>query len=131
MLVDDDWPAPAAGADRRARVLDSMAAVRAYEHQLFATLVAGLAEIPGVSICPAPAGGCPTVAFRVGDQHPSRTAEILGDEGICVFAGDYYAYEYFQTMGLRDSGGAVRASIYHYTTAAEVDRLIDAVKRCR
>ena len=32
-------------------------------------------------------------------------------------------------MGLRDSGGAVRASIYHYTTAEEVGRLLDAVKR--
>jgi selenocysteine lyase/cysteine desulfurase len=27
-------------------------------------------------------------------------------------------------MGLRDSGGAVRASIYHYNTADEVDRLL-------
>jgi selenocysteine lyase/cysteine desulfurase len=131
LLADDDDPAPEAGPDRRARVLDSMAAVRAYERRLFTTLTAGLAEIPGVSVCPAPVGGCPTVAFRVGDQHPGRTAEILGDDGICVFAGDYYAYEYFQTVGLRDSGGAVRASIYHYTTSAEVDRLIDAVKRCR
>jgi cysteine desulfurase family protein (TIGR01976 family) len=131
LLDEDGAPAPEAGADRRARVLEAMAAVRAYEHELFAMMVDGLADIPGVSRCPAPPGGCPTVAFRVGDQHPERTAEILGDEGICVFAGDYYAYEYFQATGLRDSGGAVRASIYHYTTADEVDRLIDAVKRCR
>jgi len=130
-LLTDGVPAPEPGSDRRARVLESMAAVRAYEHRLFTTLLAGLAEIPGVSICPAPAAGCPTVAFRVGDQHPGQTAEILGDEGICVFAGDYYAYEYFQAMGLRESGGAVRASIYHYTTSGEVDRLVDAVKRCR
>ena len=27
-------------------------------------------------------------------------------------------------MGLRDSGGAVRASVYHYNTADEVDRLL-------
>jgi cysteine desulfurase family protein (TIGR01976 family) len=124
-LVD----APA--TDRRGRVLASMAAARAYEHELFAMLVAGLREIGGVTICPAPAGGCPTVAFRVGDQPPSRTAEILGEEGVCVFAGDYYAYEYFHTLGLRESGGAVRASIYHYLTADEVARLLDAVKRCR
>jgi hypothetical protein len=30
-------------------------------------------------------------------------------------------------MGLRDTGGAVRASIYHYNTADEVRRLLDAV----
>jgi selenocysteine lyase/cysteine desulfurase len=71
------------------------------------------------------------VAFRVADHDPARTAERLGDEGICVFAGDYYAAEYFQTVGLRETGGAVRASVYHYTTPDEVDRLLDAVKRSR
>jgi cysteine desulfurase family protein (TIGR01976 family) len=129
-LLDADLPgSPAPG--RRGRILASMAAAKAYEHELFAMLLGGLRDIGGVTICPAPAGGCPTVAFRVGNQHPSRTAEILGDEGICVFAGDYYASEYFQTVGLRESGGAVRASIYHYLTADEVGRLLDAVKRCR
>jgi len=116
---------------RRARLIESLSAAQAYEMTLFAQLVDGLAEIDSVRMCPAPADRCPTVAFRVGDQDPARTAELLGDEGICVFSGDYYAYEYFQATGLRDTGGAVRASIYHYTTAAEVDLLLDAVKRSR
>jgi len=34
-------------------------------------------------------------------------------------------------MGLRETGSAVRASIYHYTTDEEVARLLDAIKRCR
>ena len=119
------------GGNRRARVLASMTAVKTYEQELFATLLAGLRDIPGVMVCPAPPGGCPTVAFRVADHDPAHTAERLGDEGICVFAGDYYAAEYFQTVGLRDTGGAVRASIYHYTTSEEVDRLLDGVKRSR
>lgn len=116
---------------RRSRLVASLAAAQAYEMGLFASLVKGLAEIPGVTMCPAPEDRCPTVAFRVADQHPDRTAELLGGEGICVFAGDYYAYEYFQAMGLRDTGGAVRASVYHYTTAEEVARLLDGVERCR
>jgi cysteine desulfurase family protein (TIGR01976 family) len=116
--------------DRRSRLVASMTAARAHEEELFGMLVGGLAAIDGVTICPAPADRCPTVALRVGDQHPDRTAELLGDEGICVFSGDYYAAEYFQAMGLRDTGGAVRASIYHYNTESEVDRLLDAVKRC-
>jgi selenocysteine lyase/cysteine desulfurase len=98
---------------------------------LFATLVAGLADIPDVIPCPAPSNRCPTISFRVGRQHPARTAELLGEEGVCVFSGDNYAYEYFQAMGLRDGGGAVRASVYHYNTADDVARLLDAVKRCR
>jgi selenocysteine lyase/cysteine desulfurase len=96
---------------------------------LFSRLVDSLAGIAGVRLCPAPEDRAPTVAFRIGDQHPGETAAALGDEGICVFAGDYYAYEYFQTMGLRESGGAVRASVYHYTSGEDVDRLLDAVKR--
>lgn len=116
---------------RRERVLTSLAAAHAYEMALFEAVVDGLARIDGVAMCPAPAQRCPTVAFRVDGQHPARTAERLGDEGVCVFAGDYYAYEYFQTMGLRDTGGAVRASIYHYTTQDEVARLLDAIKRAR
>jgi cysteine desulfurase family protein (TIGR01976 family) len=121
---------PATGT-RRDRILASMAAAKAYEQDLFARLVEGLRDLGGVRICPAPAGGCPTVAFRVGDQPPARTAELLGDEGICVFAGDYYASEDFQSIGLRETGGAVRASIDHYLTLDEVGRLLDAVKRCR
>jgi selenocysteine lyase/cysteine desulfurase len=128
-----DHIASLASADggRRDRVIASMTAAAEYERSLFAELVAGLSQIGGVTFCPAPEHRCPTVAFRVGDQPPAQTAQTLGDEGICVFAGDYYAYEYFQAMGLRDSGGAVRASVYHYTTSDEVARLVDAVKRCR
>jgi cysteine desulfurase family protein (TIGR01976 family) len=118
---------PGVEGTRRARVLASMGAARAYEEELFAALMDGLAAIDTVTMCPAPADRCPTVAFRVGAEHPAATAERLGEAGICVFAGDYYAREYFETAGLLETGGAVRASIYHYTTAEEVDRLLAAV----
>jgi selenocysteine lyase/cysteine desulfurase len=82
-----------------------------------------------VTLVPAPADRCPTLAFRVAGQSPAETARTLGDQGICVSNGDYYAVEFFTATGLRDSGGAVRASIYHYNTAAEVDRLLDAIRK--
>ncbi|MEV0135844.1 cysteine desulfurase-like protein [Dactylosporangium sp. NPDC050688] len=124
--LDDD-----ATGSRRDRVLRSMAAAHEYELGLFERLLDGLRAVPSVRILPAPAGGCPTVSFRVGDQDPARTAELLGRKGICVFSGDYYAAEYFIAMGLRKSGGAVRAGIYHYTTADDVDRLVAAVAQVR
>ena len=122
---------PSVGGTRRSRLIDSLTAVQAYEMGLFSLLVDGLARIDGVEMCAAPVDRCPTIAFRLAGQHPSKTADLLGEEGICVYAGDYYAYEYFTAAGLRDSGGAVRAGIYHYTTREEVDRLLDAVRRCR
>ena len=116
---------PAAG--RRARLVASMTAAEAYEAMLLDRLLAGLAANPAVTVCPAPDKRCPTVSFRVAGRSPAETARALGDRGICVFSGDYYAYEYFTATGLRDTGGAVRASIYHYNTADEVDRLLAAL----
>jgi selenocysteine lyase/cysteine desulfurase len=127
-----DAGGPAAGVPgaRRGQLLASMTKVAQYEEQLLTQLVEGLAAIPTITMCPAPTDRCPTVSFRVGDQDPADIARRLGDEGICVFAGDHYAVEYFETVGLRDTGGAVRASIYHYTTADDVARLLESVRRC-
>ncbi len=115
------------GATRRARVVAGMKAAAAYEAELLDRLLTGLAANPAVTVLPAPAERCPTVSFRAAGRSPAETAGMLGDQGICVFSGDYYAYEYFTAAGLRDSGGAVRASIYHYNTADEVDRLLAAL----
>ena len=104
-----------------------MTAAEAYEGMLLDRFLSGLAANPAVTVCPAPDKRCPTVSFRVSGQNPADTARALGDQGICVFSGDYYAYEYFVATGLRDTGGAVRASIYHYNTADEVDRLLAAL----
>ena len=120
-----------ADGSRRHRVLASMAAAHDYQMALFETLLAGLQALPSVRVLPAPAGPgarCPTVAFLVGEALPAQTALALGDQGICVFAGDYYAWEYFEAMGLHPTGGAVRASVYHYNTADEVARLLDGIK---
>ncbi|GAA3341067.1 cysteine desulfurase-like protein [Amorphoplanes nipponensis] len=115
------------GASRRQRVVAGMGVAAAYEAELLKRLLAGLHADPAVTVLPAPAERCPTVSFRVRGQSPAETAAALGEQGVCVFSGDYYAYEYFTATGLRDSGGAVRASIYHYNTAAEVDRLLGAL----
>jgi cysteine desulfurase family protein (TIGR01976 family) len=119
---------PPAGG-RPARLRASFTAVRSYEESIFDRLLAGLAGLPAVTVYGSPRHRCPTVSFRLAGQAPGETAEALGTGGICVSAGDYYAYEYFQAMGLRDSGGAVRASVYHYNTTDEVDRLLTELDR--
>jgi cysteine desulfurase family protein (TIGR01976 family) len=118
---------PDQGGTRRERLVASMTEAHAYASNIFEKLLNGLKSIENVTVLPAPPGRCPTVSFRVDAEAPATTATALGDQGICVYSGDYYAYEYFQSTGLRDSGGGVRASVYHYNTAAEVDRLLDAV----
>ncbi|GAB7052578.1 cysteine desulfurase-like protein [Catenuloplanes indicus] len=119
--------ASSSGPDRRSRLRASFAEIQRYETGLLTRLLDGLAALPGVTVLPAPRRRCPTVSFRLADQAPARTAALLGDRNICVSAGDYYAYEFFEALGLRDGGGAVRASIYHYNTADEVDTLLNAL----
>ncbi|RKR91565.1 cysteine desulfurase family protein (TIGR01976 family) [Micromonospora pisi] len=115
--------------DRRSRLRTSLNAVRTYEESVFDRLLTGLATLDSVTVYGSPRHRWPTVSFRVAGQTPGETAAALGTLGICVSAGDYYAYEYFQAMGLRESGGAVRASVYHYNTVDEVDRLLHELER--
>ncbi|WP_320068015.1 cysteine desulfurase-like protein [Micromonospora sp. RTGN7] len=120
---------PAATGDRRERVRAGLAAAQMHEEQVFDRLLAGLTARPAITVYGSPARRCPTVSFRVAGLTPADTAAALGERGLCLSYGDYYAYEYFQAMGLRDSGGAVRASVYHYNTVDEVDRLLAELDR--
>jgi cysteine desulfurase family protein (TIGR01976 family) len=119
---------PGEEKQRRKKLLSSLESAHNYSSKVFEKLVKGLKGIEGVTVLPAPPGRCPTVSFRVDAEPPATTATALGDQGICVYSGDYYAYEYFQRTGLRDTGGGVRGSVYHYNTAEEVDRLLRAVE---
>ena len=72
-------------------------------------------------------GRTPTFCFNVPGHSPRELAERLGDQGIYVWDGDYYAVEPIRALGLAESGGAVRAGFLHYTTPGEVDRLLAAL----
>jgi cysteine desulfurase family protein (TIGR01976 family) len=72
-------------------------------------------------------GRTPTFCMRVAGEAPRRTAERLAELGLYVWDGDYYALEPMRALGLAESGGAMRAGFLHYTTEAEVDRLLAAL----
>jgi selenocysteine lyase/cysteine desulfurase len=67
------------------------------------------------------------VSFLVDGFTPAAVSARLGQQQIAVWDGDNYAYELIRRYGLGGSGGAVRASIVLYNTAAEIDRLVQAV----
>ena len=123
-----DWIAShGTGATRRARVLDAMRTIAAHEAAVFARLLDGLAARADVRLVGAPARRTPTVAFTVDGRSPLQVSADLGNVGIAVWAGNYYAVELMTALGLEDSGGAVRAGVVCYTTTAEVDRLLGAL----
>ena len=72
------------------------------------------------------AGRAPTAFFTVAGYSPRQVAERLADRKVNVWHGDNYAWELAGVLGLRESGGAVRAGLVHYNDEADVDRLLAA-----
>ncbi len=68
----------------------------------------------------------PTFAFTVEGRTPREVATRLGEQGMAVWHGNYYAVEVMRRFGLED--GAVRAGVVHYNTLEEVDRLLAALE---
>ena len=76
---------------------------------------------------PISSGGCPRrPSTSPGGRRP-RCPAALGERGIFVWDGNYYALELMQRLGLEGSGGAVRVGAVHYNTAAEIDPFLEAV----
>jgi len=120
-------PGAAEGGSRRQRVLASMAAVEEYETGLFARLLGGLDAMEHVTSYGRAARRAPTAFFTVAGRTPRQVAEHLAARQVNVWNGDNYAWELAGALGLRDSGGAIRAGLVHYNDQADVDRLLAAV----
>jgi cysteine desulfurase family protein (TIGR01976 family) len=113
-------------ADRRTRVLESMRAVEAYEERLLARLLGGLRSIEGVRLHGAPARRTPTVLFSVEGRDDREVYEHLARLDVNAPAGSFYAIEASRWLGLGDTG-ALRAGLAPYTSADDVDRLLEGV----
>lgn len=114
---------------RPARLRAAMDGCAAYERALGERLLGGLARMNSVRLYgpPAMAGRVPTFAFTVEGFTPDEVGRRLAARDIFVWTGHFYAVETVARLGLADAGGLVRVGLCHYTTAAEVDRLLDAL----
>jgi len=119
-------PATAAPT-RRERVLAGMAAAEAHEQELFAVLLGGLDAMEHVTTYGKAARRTATAYFTVAGHTPRQVAEHLARRRVNVWDGDNYAWELAGVLGLRDSGGAVRAGLVHYNDRSDVGRLLEGV----
>ncbi len=121
-----------AGGDRRSRLDDAFVRTARHEERLAARFLEGIASIDGVTCHGVPepdmAVRTPTFAVEVAGVAPGRVAEVLGAEGIFVWAGDYYAVEVMRRLGKADDG-LVRIGFVNYSTLGEVDRVVSALAR--
>ncbi len=53
---------------------------------------------------------------------------MLGEKGICVWDGNFYAVRAVEVLGLFESGGLIRAGISLYNTEDDINRLLEGVK---
>ena len=70
----------------------------------------------------------PTVSFTWEDRHPREIAAALGEQGIFVWDGSYYALAVTERLGLEGKGGMVRIGAVHSNIVEEIQRLGAALR---
>lgn len=125
-----------AAGSRRERLVRAQARIKDYEMGLSqrfllgATQVAGL-RVYGITDVENLENRTPTFAVSLDGFTPEAVATALGEQGIFVWHGDYYAVAVMERLGLQDKGGLVRIGFAHYNTSEEVDRVINALASLR
>jgi cysteine desulfurase family protein (TIGR01976 family) len=116
------------GATRRERLASAYAALHEQGHALVGRLWDGLAAIDGVTLYGPPPGRprTPTVSFTVRGLGSEEVARSLGERGLFVSHGDFYASTVVARLDLSEAG-LLRVGCACYTTADEVERLLTAV----
>jgi selenocysteine lyase/cysteine desulfurase len=118
---------------RRLHLKAGMTVLREYDHVLSAAILDELETLPGVQIHGITDRNrlderVPTVSFTWEDRHPREIAAALGEQGIFVWDGNYYALSVTERLGLEGKGGIVRIGAVHYNTVGEIRRLGDALR---
>jgi len=112
---------------RALKLKQAMSAIRAFEFEISRSLLDILEELPGLTIYglrdPRRLDErVPTFAFNLLGKHPQDVSEYLGQAGINVWNGNYYALAVTEHLGVEDSGGMVRVGPVHYNTKEEIER---------
>lgn len=98
------------------------------ETPVAAQLLAGLTTHPKVTLYGPhdPAARVGTFGFRLAGERPEQTAARLTAAGVSAAAGHFYAVMPVKKVGLYPEG-VVRASIAHYTSPQDAQRLLDSL----
>ena len=118
------------GVTLRERLVHTMTTLAEREHALAKSYHDRVQAIPGVTVWGPDFNTrrrAPTASITVKGVHPEAAARRLGEQGILVWDGNFYAVRALEVLGLETAGGVVRAGISMYTTEAEVQRLLDGI----
>ena len=102
--------------------------IAAYEHDLLQYGTQKLLEIDGLKIFGTAKEKTSVISFNIDGIHPYDIGTIVDKKGIAVRTGHHCAQpimDFFQIPG------TVRASFAFYNTKAEIDVMVDAVKKAK
>jgi cysteine desulfurase family protein (TIGR01976 family) len=114
------------GSSRREKLASAMQTIEEYEAGLAETFRTALRDLPGIKLYAAPDGirKTPTIAFRVEGCSTNEVCVRMLQHGYFIAAGDFYASTIAERLGIKDSGGFVRAGLAPYNTQEEIDGFV-------
>ncbi|MFE0729917.1 cysteine desulfurase-like protein [Streptomyces antibioticus] len=116
----------AATASRRERLARSLDSLHAHERALSTRLADGLRALgDAVTVHTRAVDRTPTVLMTLEGRDARDAQAHLAAQGVVAPAGSFYAHEAFAALKLPDP--ALRVGLAPYTTATEVDRLLDGL----
>jgi cysteine desulfurase family protein (TIGR01976 family) len=120
------------GNSVREKLIWSMENIHQHERDLFIKLFRGLEAMEGVHIWGLPPDiteRAPTLSFSILNQKPELFCSYLGENGVFAWNGHFYALRTVEILGLRAQVGVIRMGISAYTTAEEVDLVLEIIKK--
>lgn len=111
----------------------AFAAIHAHEQALSHRMLAGLKSLPeyrvwGITDPTRINERVPTFSLTHPRFSPRELAEKLAAEGLYAWCGNHYGLPFCEAAGL-EPHGTLRIGFLHYNTLAEVDRVLDALRR--
>lgn len=114
----------------RETVERAMTQMNAWEAPLAQRLVDGIHANPALKIVGpehAGPGRVGTVSFVHRERSSREVAQALNRNHLTVRFGHFYAHRLVERLGLAPDDGVIRASLVHYNTEDDVDRLLRAL----
>src|SRR6185295_4069841 len=110
--------------------VSAVSAIAEHEHALARRYDETVRYVPGVKrwgVGFDEGPRAPTVSITIEGVTAEAAARRLGDQGVLVWDGNFYALRPIEVLGLVERGGVLRAGISMYNTDEEVDRLLTGV----
>ena len=120
------------GTTLRARVVDAMSGISAYEHGLAKFYHDAVRKLPGVQVWGpdfSTRSRAPTVSITLDKTTAGDAAAALGKQGICVWDGHFYAARAVDVLGLSDRGGLLRTGVSMYSGREDLERLLAGIAK--